>query len=178
MPTLVPNTTPWLRRAAFAAGVVAAATLVVVGWLPSRGGTLGLDVIVTTTPTGELAVAPAGRVASAQALQPAEGELRGRVLLQSQTNAAMTVRLRQRPSLGDADRALRVRLVAGGRVIYDGSAGGLRRPTRAALTIAAHGTSTLDVRAWLPADAPDGWSGRSVTVPLEYVVSIHGRKRG
>src|SRR4051794_29586879 len=149
MPTLAPLTTPLLRRGAFAAGVVAAATLVAVGWLPSRGGTLGLDLLVTTSPTGELAVAPAGRVGSVQALQPGEGDLRGRVQLQSQTNDAMTVHVRQRPSLGDADRALRVRLVAAGRVIYDGTAGGLRQATRAALTIAPHATSTLDVRAWL-----------------------------
>jgi hypothetical protein len=177
MPTLAPKTAPWLRRGAFATGAVAAATLVAIGWLPSAGGALGLDVVLTATPTGELAVTPAGRVASAKALQPGEGELRGRVTLTSEVGAAMTVRVRQRPSLGDADRALRVRLSSGARVLYDGSAGGLRRPAPRFLRIGPHGTTVLDVRAWLPRDAPEGWSGRSVTLPLEYVVAIRGRSR-
>jgi hypothetical protein len=177
MPALVPKTTPWLRRGAFAAGAVAAATLVAIGWLPNAGGVLGLDVLVTATPTGELGVTPAGQVAAADALQPGQGELRGRITLQSAARAAMTVRVRQRPSLGDADRALRIRLTAAGRVLYDGTAGGLRQPTAAAIPIAPYAAASLDVRAWLPKDAPEGWSGRSVTIPLEYEVSIRGRKR-
>src|SRR4051795_8987497 len=119
MATLVSKTTPWLRRGAFAAGAVAAATLVAIGWLPTAGGVLGLDVVVTATPTGELAVTPAGRVAAAESLRPGQGELRGRITLQSEARAAMSVRVRQRPSLGDADRALRIRLASGGRVLYD-----------------------------------------------------------
>jgi hypothetical protein len=177
MPTLVPTTTPRLRRGSFAAGAVAAATLVAIGWMPGAGGTLGLDVRVEATPTGELAVSPAGPVASAAGLRPGQGELRGRVTLLSQVGRAMTVRVRQRPSLGDADDALRVQLSSGGRVIYDGTAGGLRRPTRTRLSIAARGSAALDVRAWLPAHAPGGWSGRSVTLPLEYAVSIGGKRR-
>src|SRR3954447_26229541 len=118
------NRIAWLRRSAFASGLVAALTLVALGQLPAAGGTLGLDVLVTTLPTGELAVAPVGRVGSATALCPGAGELRGRVTLQSQADDALTVRVRQRPSIGDADRALRVRLTAAGPTLYEGSAGG------------------------------------------------------
>jgi len=177
MAAVLPNRIPWLRRGALAAGVVAAATLVAIGWFPRTGGVLGLDLKVTTLPRGELAVAPVGDVALAEALQPGEGELRARITLESQAAAPATVRVKQRPSIGDADDALRVQLTASGRMIYDGSAGGLRRPTRKGVEIAPHGSAVLDVRAWLPADAAGGWTGRSVTLPLEYVVSIRGKVR-
>ena len=177
MATTLPTRIPWLRRGALAAGVVAAASLVVIGWFPATGGVLGLDVKVTTLPTGKVAVAPVGDVASAVALQPGQGELRARITLESQAAAPVAVRVKQRPSIGDADDALRVRLSAGGRTLYDGSAGGLRRPTRRSVTIPPHASTVLDVRAWLPGDAGGGWTGRSVTLPLDYVVSVKGKER-
>src|SRR4051794_7998733 len=132
------NRIAWLRRGAFASGLVAALTLVAIGQMPAAGGTLGLDVLVTTLPTGELAVAPVGRVGSATALFPGRGQLRGHVTLQSQTDDALTVRVRERPSIGDADRALRVRVASAGTTVYDGSAGDLRRASRGAVRIAPH----------------------------------------
>jgi hypothetical protein len=156
---------------------VAALTLVLIGRLPAAGGRLGLDVKLTTTPTGELAVAPVGRVAAAESLLPGEGELRGRVTLQSVVAKPLVVRVRQLPSLGDADRALQVRVLVDGQTLYDGPAGGLRRATRASVRLRPRATALLDVRAWLPADAGGGWSGRNVTLPLEYVTSIDGKVR-
>jgi hypothetical protein len=177
MATVLPHRIPWLRRGALAAGVVAAATLVAIGRLPSGGGVLGLDVKVTSGPTGELAVAPAGTVASAAGLQPDQGELRGHVMLQSQARVPLAVHVHQLPSMTDADRSLHVRLASGRQVIYDGTAGGLRGATKRSLRIAPHGAAPLDIRAWLPPDADGGWTGRSITLPLEYVVDVHGKRR-
>src|SRR3954447_20053878 len=171
------NRIAWLRRGAFASGLGAGLTLVALGRLPAAGGTLGLDVLVTTLPTGELAVAPVGRVGAGTALFPGRGQLRAHVTLQSQTDGPLTVRIRQRPSIGDADRALRVRVTSAGTTLYEGPAGGLRTASRGAVRIAPHGTGTLELRAWLPRGAPEGWRGRSVTLPLEYVSSIGGRVR-
>jgi hypothetical protein len=177
MATVLPNRITWLRRGALAAGVVAAATLVAIGRLPAGGGVLGLDVKVTSAPTGELAVAPAGTVATAAGLQPGEGELRGRVTLQSEASKPLDVHVRQLPSMTDADRSLRVRLSSAGRVVYDGTAGGLRSASKGSVRIASHGAAPLDIRAWIPPDADGGWTGRSITLPLEFVVDVHGKRR-
>ena len=174
----LPTNTVWLRRGAFAAGLVAAATVAILGRLPApHPGPLPAQVKLTTMPTGELAVEPVGPVAEANGLVPGEGALRARITLQSQVAAPLTVRVRQRPSLGDADSALRVSVRSGATRLYEGAAGGLRRPSPGAVRIPARGTVDLEVRAWLPDDAPAGWSGRRVTLPLEYVSSIRGKVR-
>lgn len=174
----LPTNTLWLRRGAFAAGLVAAATLVAIGRLPGPDrGPLPLEAKLTTMPTGELAVSPVGPVSRAAGLLPGRGQLRGRITIQSQVATPMTVRVRQRPSLGDADSALRVTVRSGATVLYDGPAGGLRRASPAAVRIAPRRSVVLDVRTWLPADASAGWSGRRVTLPLEYVSAIDGKVR-
>jgi hypothetical protein len=169
---VLPNRTKWLRRGAFAAGVVAALTLVALGRLPAAGGTLGLDATLTTQPTGELAVAPTGRVITAAGLEPGGGALTARIALANQVTAPVAVRVRARPSIADADAALRVRIRAGAVTLYDGPAGGLRQVSSSSVRIQPHGGTALDVRAWVPTGAPDGWQGRSVTLPLEYVTSV------
>ena len=116
-------------------------------------------------------------MASVAGLEPGQGELRGRVTLQSEARVPLDVRVRELPSMADADRSLHVRLSSAGRVVYDGTAGGLRSATKASVRIAPHGAEPLDIRAWLPPDAEGGWTGRSITLPLEYVVDVHGKRR-
>jgi hypothetical protein len=163
----------WLRRGAFAAGLVAAATLAFLGRVPAGAEPLALDATVTTGPTGELAVTPAGPVAVATGLAPGAGRLSGRVTLTNLTDARLAVRVRMRASISDADSALRVRVGD----LYSGPVGGLRGFSGRALPIEPHATETLDVEAWLPEAAPDGWEGRSLTMPLEYGTAIDGKER-
>jgi hypothetical protein len=175
--TITESGTRWLKRSALAAGVVAALTLVVLGRIPPGVAPLGLDAAVTTGPTGELAVAPIGRVAAASALRPGKGRLDGSVTVQNQTAAALAVKVRVRPSIGDADSALRVRVSGPGGVLYDGPAGGLRRFTRRAFTIGANGTAIVSVSAWVPRGVSGGWLGRSVMLPLEWRPMQDGKVR-
>ena len=173
----VTRPSPWLRRGALAAGFVAAATLVATGRVPAGAAPLGLDATLTTNPTGELAVAPIGRVVAASALRPGTGSLHGRVTVQNQTAAKLAVRVRVRPSIADSDGVLHVRVSGPKGALYDGPAGGLRRFSPRAVTIAANGSTTLSVSAWLPRGADGGWLGRSVTLPLEYRPMLHGKAR-
>ncbi|MEA2449818.1 MAG: hypothetical protein QOG63_1750 [Thermoleophilaceae bacterium] len=168
-----PNPIRWLRRGAFAAGLVAAVTLVLLGRLPHGATPLALDATVTTGPTGELAVEPAGPVASVAGLRPGAGALRGSVRLENQTDAALVVHVRVRPSIADADAALQVRVGD----LYSGPAGGLRAFSTRALRLAPHAAAELPLSAWLPAGSPEGWRGRSVTLPLEYQSTIAGAVR-
>jgi hypothetical protein len=167
-----------LSRGAFAAGLVAAVTLLAIGRVSATGGELGLSATLATGPTGELAVAPVGRVAWAQGLRPGEGELRGRVVVRSEAAATLEVRVRARPSMADADASLLVEVRSGPKTLYRGSAGGLRTASPVALRLPARAEAALDVRAWLPAGAQPGWAGRSITFPLEYVTrDSHGFRR-
>jgi hypothetical protein len=172
---LNPKTTRWVRRGAFLAGLLAATTLVVVGRVPAGTGPFGLDATVTTAPTGELAVRPVGRVAAVTALAPGKGALHGRVTLQNLTDATLSVRLRMRPSISDADQALRVRVAGGGGLVYTGAAGGLRSPSPRAIVLAPRARTTVAVAAWVSGGS--GWRGRNVSLPLEYVTSIDGKGR-
>jgi hypothetical protein len=173
----LPNTARWLRRGAFAAGVVAALTLAVIGRVAPGRAPFALDATVTTGPTGELAVYPVGHVAEGRALAPGRGSLHGRVALENQTDARLGLRVQMRPSISDADSALQVRISGPGGVLYSGPAGGLREPSRAELALAARGRTQLDVAAWVAPGAAGGWRGRNVTLPLEYVTSVHGKVR-
>jgi hypothetical protein len=173
----IPNPTRWLRRSAFAAGLVAAVTLVAIGRMPAGSGPLALDVAVTTGPTGELAVEPAGRVAAVTGLEPGGNSLHGRVTLQNQTDSPLAVRVRARPSISDADRALQVRLGGSAGDLYSGPAAGVRRFSRRPLLIEPRGSAIVDVAAWLPSGAREGWRGRDVTLALEYRTSVRGQVR-
>jgi hypothetical protein len=173
----LPNTTRWLKRCAFAAGVVAAVTLVAIGRVPAGTTAPALDATVTTEPTGELVVAPVGLVAHAADLEPGKGTLAGRVALRNQTDAPLSVRVRMRPSISDADGVLQVRVLAPSGVLYSGPAGGLRRASAHAMTMRPRSDTTLSLSAWVPADAGSGWRDRRVALPLEYVTSIRGKVR-
>lgn len=175
--TLTKGTSPWLRRGALASGFIAALTLAWIGQMPPGTAALGLDATVTTGPTGQLAVAPVGRVVSVSGLRPGSGSLDAKVTVSNETDATLRIRVRARPSIADADRVLHVRFSEAARTLYDGPAGGMREFTAAALTIAPRGSAVLSVKAWLPAGSPGGWLGRGITLPIEYDTKQIGRAR-
>ena len=177
MATLAPSAI-WLRRGAFAAGLVAAVTVVFLGRIVPGHAPPALDLAITTHATGELAVAPAGRVGGAVDLRPGSAPVRAPVRLQNQTNARLAVRLRGRASIADADSSLMLRVTGPGGVLYSGTAGGFRSFSPNALTLAPNSQTTFVVTAWLPAGASDGWRARRVTVPIEYRTEVAGKVRG
>ena len=172
------QTTGWLRRGAFAAGLVAAVTVVFLGRIVAGHAPLALDLAITTHATGELAVAPAGRVGGTADLRPGTAPLQAPVRLQNQTNAWLAVRLRGRPSIADADSSLMVRVTGPRGVLYSGTAGGFSAYSANALAVAPNSQATFVVTAWLPAGASDGWRARRVTLPIEYRTEVAGKVRG
>ncbi|HEX8067982.1 MAG TPA: hypothetical protein VF520_15805 [Thermoleophilaceae bacterium] len=159
---------------AFAAAIVAVA-LGVLSWrVPPGSGRLGLDVRVLAASSGELAATRTGPIASASGLEPGRS-VSGTTSLRNQTGSVLAVRLRALPSSRDADASLRVELRSGGRVLYSGPLGGLRRPTRASFRLAPTRSAEVSARAWVPA-AAEGWRGRIVDVQLEPVARpVRGR---
>ena len=166
------------RRVAFAAGVAAALALALAGRVPAGSGPLPLDLTVATGGTGELATNPSGRVADAEGLLPGSGSLAGQVQLMNETDAPLLVHVSARPTVLDASGSIHVELRGVAGVVYSGTLAGLSRFSRGALALAPRRIGTLSLRAWLPRGAASGWSGRSVSVSLEYRRRSRGRRAG
>lgn len=157
----------YVRRAGVAAGVLVVVGLVLAFRVPDGSGTLGADVIVSISPTGELGVSRSGPFMSATGLRPG-GTLRGEVEVTNQTGRPLAVRLRALPDSRDLDGLLVVDVRAGRatRPIYTGRLGDLRAGTPA-FRLDSGRKAALRVRASLPRGLKGGYAGRIETIKLE-----------
>ena len=157
----------WAGRGGVAVGVLLAVALLAAARLPAGDGHLGLDLTVGITPTGELGIGSAGPILTGTGMEPGSNRVSGVTELRSQAGRRLSFQVRALPSNGDVDGLLKIRVAAAGRVLYEGSLGGLRRWTRRALVLAPGEVQALAVAAWLPPGTAAGAGGRSVDVPLE-----------
>ena len=157
----------YVRRAGFAAGLLLVVVLVLAFRVPDGSGTLGADVIVAISPTGELGVSRSGPFMSAVGLRPG-GALTGEVAVHNQTGKRLAVRLRALPDGKDLDRLLVVEVRAGHatRPIFTGPLGALRTRTQA-FRLVPGAKRSLRIRASLPAALNSGYVGRIETISLE-----------
>jgi hypothetical protein len=155
----------YVRRAGFAVGVALVAVLAVAFRVPHGTGTLGADVILSLSPTGELGVSKPGPFMTVTGLRPGRS-FDGKVSVHNQTGKRLAVRLRALPDSKDLDRLLLVDLRAGDMRLYHGPLGGLRNRTRA-FSLASDEHGALQVRASLPRGLKRGYAGRVETVKLE-----------
>lgn len=159
------RTESYVRRAGVAAGIVLVAVLVLAFRVPDGSGTLGADVIVAISPTGELGVSRPGPFMSATGLRPG-GALSGEVEVANQTGRRLAVRLRALPDSKDLDRLLVVDVRAGRARLFHGRLGGLRTKTPA-FGLDSGRKRALRLRASLPASVKEGYAGRIETISLE-----------
>jgi hypothetical protein len=164
----------YVRRAGVVAGVALVAAVVVAFRVPDGSGTLGADVIVAISPTGELGLSRSGPFISATGLRPG-GALDGEVEVYNQTGRRLAVRLRALPDSRDLDRLLLVDVRAGRQQIYRGPLAGLRSRTPA-FRLDPGAKRSLRVRASLPAGLRAGYAGRIETVSLELSSAVDGRR--
>jgi hypothetical protein len=155
----------YVRRGGVLAGMALVAAVVLAFRIPDGSGTLGADVIVSISPTGELGVSRPGPFMSATGLRPG-GALSGEVDIANQTGRRLAVRLRALPDSKDLDRLLVVELRAGNATIYRGRLAGLRAGTRP-FRLDSGRSRSLRLRASLPATVRDGYAGRIETIKLE-----------
>src|SRR4029078_7309833 len=98
-----------------------ARSLVVSSRIPPGTGTLGADVILASSPTGELGVSPAGPFLSATNLSPGDGDVpAGDLQVTNQTGVPLDVQVRGVPSTPDMDALLHVRVAADERTLFGG----------------------------------------------------------
>lgn len=160
------QTRAWLRRAGLATGFAVAVIGLLTWRMPHNNGTLGLDLRLSASQSGEVQAAPLGPFLSATAMRQGDRQT-GSFTIRNETGGALPVRLRASAATRDADSSLRLRLSSGARVLYDGPLGGLRRPATAALVLPRAAARRVDVAAYIPASAaPTGYEGRILDVQL------------
>jgi hypothetical protein len=157
---------------------LAIALLAVLSWrIPASGGALGADLTFVATSSGELDLSPAGRFLTARGLAPGAEPVVGDLEVSNQTGRRLTWRVRALPSTRELDRLAVVDLSTGGRVLYRGALGGLRRHGRRAFRLGSGASRALTARVWLRRGAGNGWRGRIVDVQLEVrAVGEEGRR--
>jgi hypothetical protein len=157
-------------RAARTFGIVcgvAAAAALITSWRVGPGdATLGAQVRIAASPTGELAVKPAGTFLTDSRLRPGRAA-RGELRLTNQTPKALAVRLRAVPTSPSLDEALLVHVSAAGRTLANARLGQLRDWTPRALEIASGRSRTLELRASVLAGSKGGYEGQAVDVELQ-----------
>jgi hypothetical protein len=158
-----------LRVLGVVLGLAAAASLVLSSRIPPGTGTLGADVILASTPSGELGVFPAGPFLSATNLTPGSEDVpAGTLHVTNQTGVDLDVQVRGLPSSRDLDDVLRLRVAADDGPVFEGSLGELRSWSTAAFSLASGETGDLQVRTWLDPAEGQAWSGRIATITLEF----------
>lgn len=165
-------------RVAFLAGL-ALAVVAVLGWrMPVGSDTLALELRLIVNSTGELGVSPAGQIAARNDLEPRTDHdgLQAETSVTNQTGRPVLLGARALPSSRDLDNRLAVSVEAGGRILFRGELGKLRRPTRRSVRLRPGRTVPLTVVAWLPARVRSGYEGRIEDVTLELVTKHRGRQ--
>jgi len=146
------------------------AAVALTGWrVPTGAGALGLDIRFIAATSGELTVERPGAFVSGRGLVPggAQRPAKGALHVTNVTGSLLRIRVRALPDSRDVDELVQVRLHAGGRALYEGELGGLRRATRRSFTLPSGGARTLRLRAWLPHGTGRGSEGRITDVATE-----------
>lgn len=129
-------------------------------------GALDAALTLTSSPTGELAVQPAGTVLAARHLQPGRPPSLGALRVRNQTGVPLDVRLRARPASGDLDEDAHLRVTAGAATLFDGTLGALRSGSRRVLLHPGQGRR-LRLAVSLDSGRGQNAQGRSDDVALE-----------
>ena len=158
-----------LRVLGLILGLAAATSLVLSSRIPPGTGTLGADVILASSPTGELGVSPVGPFMSATNLSPSDRNVpAGDLEVTNQTGVSLDVQVRGIPSTTDMDSLLHVRVVAADQQVFDGMLSEFRTWSPTTFTLASGDISDVHVTTWLDPQGGEGWSGRIATVDLEF----------
>jgi hypothetical protein len=154
-----------IRSAGIATGLALAALLVLAFRVPASSDLLGAGVRFTAMAPGEVHVPTTDSFLRVGKLTPGGKPARAALPVTNVTRGPVDVRVRARTTSHELDRALRVQLRAGGRILASTTLGGLRRWTPS-LRLERAEERTVRVRAWIPAGTDDT-TGRRVAVKLE-----------
>ena len=156
---------PPIRTAGIASGLAIAALLVLAFWVPASSQLLGAGVRITAMAPGEVHVPDSDAFLRVGKLTPGGKAARATLPVRNVTRGPVDVRMRARMASHDLDRAVRVELRSGARMLASGTLADLRRWTRP-VRLERAGEQSVHVRAWIPAGAEDT-VGRRASVRLQ-----------
>jgi hypothetical protein len=173
-PTL---TSPPARIVALASGLLLALAVVATHQVPAGTGQLGFDVELSTGSTGELAVAPQGRVAIASGLTPGGRSAAGSVIVENQTAARIGLAPVVDAPETEADGSVWIAVTRSGRTLANRPLALMRGAKRPAFSLAPHERARLRLHAWLPKRTPAGWEGRITRAQIGWRAWSGGKVR-
>lgn len=161
------------RIAGFAAGLVLVAAVAWHAWrVPPTGAGQGLDVALSATPSGEIAIERVkGDVLAASDLIPGGDVRAARGLLHVRNITGRTVAARPRLEGGDPDldRVLHLELTRRGKRVFIGPAGALRAGRAGgSLRMTAGELAGVRVRAFVPPAVDEAVLGRSARFQISF----------
>ena len=163
------------RWGSFAAGAALLAPLLS-GWTIAGGVASGAEITLAPQRHAELDVQPVASPLARKTLVPSErdGGVGGVVSVRNATRETLEVTLRAGVETRALDQLLRLRLQAGGRTLFSGSLGSLRRGASLG-PLPSHATLTVRVETWLAPDAGPAYRARKERISLSFVTQPGGR---
>lgn len=151
-----------MRLAGLLAGICLVGLVALQSWrVPASPRAAGVEVDLSAVASGEVGVAPAGRVLRRVALTPGGPAASARVRLTNQTAGALAATPRVTGGDRTLDRVVEVELRTAGRVVYRGPLGGLREGDSAQVALPRAGSAVVRVNARVPASAGEGAVARA-----------------
>ena len=151
-----------VRAAGLLAGLCLVAVVALQSWrVPASPSAAGLELDLRAVPSGEVGVAPAGRVLGGTALTPGGPDVRGRVRLTNRTAQAVAARPLLSGGDPEFDRLVELELTAAGREVFRGRLGDLRDDVSTSVPLRRGDTVPVAVRAWVPQGAGDAAVARA-----------------
>lgn len=158
----------WARLTGLLIGCALTAGFVLSGRMPQNGGALGARLTMVAGSTADLAVSPADSFLSTSDLRPGAAIATGKGTLTNRTAAMLWVRPRALASSGDLYDLVRIELTVGGERVFRGRLGDLRHRGARPFGLRPGQKKRVDVRAWLPSSATQGYQARAAKVTLEW----------
>jgi hypothetical protein len=162
----------WIRPAAFVAGLLVVAVMVGRLGVSSTGRTLGGELRVALSPSGETEVSRLDPFLVATNMRPGGSAAHGTVSVRNIGGKTLSFRVRARPARPDLDKLVRVELSAGGSALHRGTLGTLRSWSRRAFELESGRWKQIALRVWLPASVTGGYGGRIEDVGLELKAEV------
>jgi hypothetical protein len=156
----------WARRSGVLLGLIAAAVFLLAFPVKGGGGAMGLDVTITSMPTGELAIDPVGPFVQGAGLAPDDEPATGKLEIRNQTGVSLAVGINILVSSNYSDEFLEVTATNDGILLFKGTVGELRGLQDDLLQLDSGETASVDVKARV-LDGAVGYQGRIETVSFE-----------
>ena len=156
-----------VRWTGFVAGCLIGVFFVLMGKVPEGRAASGVKLSVSSQPSAELGVTPAGNpFLEAHELTPGGPPASGRFELSNYTTRRLAVRARLQPGDRDLDSLVEIAITTDKKSVFQGRLSELRSRSAAHFALGPKERRQLALRAWLPRSVKHDFQGRSADLQL------------